>query len=301
MSVGPRGANGEDRPRHHHQVVDQPGQLSGQRRRGFGGDTRPGGVLVAAEAHPQHAVGPQPGAGGGQHVGGEPVAVGPLIAPLVGQSRQELPHQRVLPGVDLDAVQARRTGAFGCCPEPGHHCTDVGRLHLLRDLAGVHLRHPRGRPQFTLAPVRGALASRVAQRRQHQRAVRMAGVGDRRPAGDALRGQRRPLVGPVRRVNRRLLGDDDSGTALGSAPVVGDVAVRDRAITTKVGNVWPEHHPVRSAPGTEINWVQQGHRSMIVGGGPGCEQRPIRGPPDRSGQPGTDADRHRCARAAVIL
>ena len=167
VEVGSGLLDGEDRAPHDDDVVDalgdeRGGDAGGRVRR----DPGPGGQLVARQPQPDDVVGAGGPAHGGDDVAAEaePVAA-PLVAALVGQTGQELAHEAVLAGVDLDAVAPGRDRPLGGGAEPADDGGDVGRLHPLRHLARRHLGHPRRRPQRALAVGRRALPAGVVERR----------------------------------------------------------------------------------------------------------------------------------------
>ena len=69
--------------------------------------------------------------------------------------------------------------------------------------------------------------------------------------------ERRPLVGPVRVVDGRLLDDDHPGTARGTRPVVGDMPIGKRAAPGEVGLVRAEHEAGPGLPATQEDRVDQ--------------------------------------------
>ncbi len=143
------------------------------------------------------------------HPSREQVAIEtPLVVALVGEPAEELAHEAVLSGVDLDTVAPGLGGEPGGVREPVDDGLDVARLHPLRDLAGVDLGHARWRPQRTLVVRRRSLPTGMVEGGDDERAVRVAGGGDRRPTVAAPCGERRSLVGPVRLVHARALDHD---------------------------------------------------------------------------------------------
>ena len=186
---------------------------------------------------------------GGEHLPGQPQPVRAVaVGPVVGQARVELAQQRPGPGVDLHPVGAGRDRLPGRGGEPGGQRGDLRAAHLHRHLAGDRVRDAGRPPQHRLGVGGGTLQAGVAQPGQHQRAVRLARRGDLPPAGRGRRGQRGPLVRPVRRVHRGGLGDDQPGAARRAAGVVGDVPGRERAPPAQpglaqVGFVRAEHDP----------------------------------------------------------
>ena len=266
----------EDRAPHDDEVVDVvSGQRGRQLDRGLGGDARPGRELVARQSQPDDRI----SAGGAPHgrddIGGETQTISaPLVAALVGQPGEELAHEAVLPGVDLDAVAAGGHGGGGGRGEPVHDGGDVGRLHPLRHLAGRHLGDTRRRPQRTLAVRRRALAAGVVERRQHQAAVRVTGLADGVPSVRGLLGERRSLVRPVGFVDAGTLDDDRAAPAAGSPLVVGDVAIGEVAlVVAQIGDVRSEHHAVRGRPRAQVDGVEKPH------GGGHSGRRPTHRPP----------------------
>ena len=81
----------------------------------------------------------------------------PLVVALVGEPGQELPHQAVLAGVDLHAVEIGVGGELRGGGESVDDGGDVVGLHPLGDLAGVHLGDTRRRPERRLAVCRRPL------------------------------------------------------------------------------------------------------------------------------------------------
>ena len=228
VEVGTGLLDREDRAPHDDDVVDAGAdEVGGDRRRHLRRDAGPRGDLVARQAQPDDVVGADGGPHGGEHGAGEVQAVGaPLVAALVRQPGQELAHEAVLAGVDLDAVAPGLDGSRGGGDEAVDDGGDVLGLHPLRDLARRHLRHPRRRPQRRLAVGRRALPAGVVERGDDERAVRPAGGDDGGPPGGGPGGQRRPLVRPVGLVDARPLDDDRAAPAAGPPLVVGGVAAR---------------------------------------------------------------------------
>ncbi len=269
VEVGPGLLDREDRAAHDDDVVDAGGdQLGGDRRRHLRRDPGPRRQLVARESQPDDPVGADGGAHRGHDVAGQAQPVGaPFVAALVREPGQELAHQAVLAGVDLDAVAVGAGGLAGGGAETGDDGRDVGGLHPLRDLAGRHLGHPRRRPQWALAVGRRALPAGMVERRDHEGAVGAAGGDDPGPAGGGDRRQRGPLVGPVGLVDAGPLDDDRPAAAPGPALVVGDVAGREPAVVvTEVGDVRAEQDPVRCRPGTERERLEELHPGTRMGG-----------------------------------
>ncbi len=239
VRVGPRRAERQRAPADRHQVVD-PRQV---RQRVVGGEPAPRRQLVDAQPQAQHEVRPERGAHGGQDLPQQQVPVPPVpVVAAVGQRRPELPQQRVLPRLDLDAVQPGFRGARRRGGEPGHQRVDLVGPHLQRDLPRPRIRDGGGAPQ-RVPGVRGApLRTSVAQRGDHERPGRPAGGRDGSPAGTAVSGERRALVGMVGRVHRRRLDDDNARAALGPPRVVGDVPLGEPAPVSEVRHVRPEQH-----------------------------------------------------------
>ena len=264
VAVGPGGVDGEDRAADDHEVVDVGRQLAGDLGGGLRREARPGRQLVAAEAEADHVVGTDRLADGGEDLAGEaePVlAVG--VAPQVGETGEELADQAVLAGVDLDAVEAGAYGEAGGVAEAVDHRGDVAVLHHLGDLAGVDLGDAGGRPQLPLGVGGRSLAAGVPEPGEHDAAVALGRRGEGGPAGPALLGQRCPLVGPVARVDRRLL-DDDRAAAAGEAPlVVGEVALRQRPAPAEVGLVGPEQEPVGGGDRAQVDRFEEPHSGAV--------------------------------------
>ena len=104
-----------------------------------------------------------------------------------------------------------RSSQLGRLAEAADDGVDVLGLHDLGHLPGVHLGHAARRPQRPLAVGRRPLAAGVADGGEAERRRRGDGPSAiRGPARPALDGQRAALVGPVRIVDRGLLGDDDA-------------------------------------------------------------------------------------------
>ena len=138
----------------------------------------------------------------------------PLVVAVVGQPGQELAHQAVLAGVDLDAVasgarrpvaRARRTrrSRRRCRPASIHF--GVSRLLTSGTRDGAH----SGSWLYALLPCPPAWSSEAID----ERAVRVARVGDRLPSGAQRSSERRAFVRPVAVVHARALGDDDAAAA----------------------------------------------------------------------------------------
>ena len=178
-------------------------------------DAGPRRQLVARQPQPDDAVGPTPPRTAVDDVAGEAQPVGaPLVAALVRQPGQELAHEAVLAGVDLDAVAAgldRRPRA--AAPKPATTAAMSSASIHFGTSRRRHLGHPRRRPQRALAVRRRALPAGVVERGDDERAVRPAGGDDRGPAVAAPRGQRRPLVRPVAIVDAGALDDDRAAAA----------------------------------------------------------------------------------------
>ena len=268
VEVGPGLLDGVDRTAGHHQVVESGiDERHGDLRGHLGRDPRPGSEFVARQTQADDPV-----AGGAtrglDHLAGQAqTIVAPLVVAMVREPGQELADQAVLAGVDLDAVEVGIDGQLGGRAETVDDGGDVVGLHPLGNLAGVHLGDPRRRPQRRLAVGRRSLPAGVIERRDHERPVRVAGAGDRRPAVGAPFGQQRALVGPVRRVHRGALDDDRAATAGGPAFVVRREPFGDRPVVgTEIGDVRPEHDPVRCGTGTEGEGRQQLHVVSILAG-----------------------------------
>ncbi len=267
VAVRPGGRRRVDRAADHRHVVHERGEGDRHLDGGLRRDPRPRRQLVARQPQPDHGVGADGLADRQQHRAGEQQPVRPpLVVALVGEARQELPHQAVLAGVDLDPVAPGPDGDPGGGREPVDDGGDVGRLHPLGHLAGVDLGHPRGCEQRRLAVRARPLAPCMPERCEHQRCgarlppLGVAGLGDGGPALGAVRRQRAALVGPVAGVDRRLLDHDHARPSRGAAPVVGDVAVGQGATAGQVGLVRPEHDAVAGGPGPPGQRVEQAHQ-----------------------------------------
>ena len=276
--VGTRLFDRVDRPAGHDEVVDSGcGELGGEVEGRLGRDAGPRSQLVARQAQPEHAAGPDRRPHGGEHLEGERACrrTPPVVA-VVGEPGEELAHEAVLAGVHLDAVASGLDGEAGAAREPGDDRGDVVVLHPLRHLAGRHLGHPRRRPQLALAVRRRSLPTGVVERGDGERSVLVQRRGDRPPSVAAPLGQRCPLVGPVRRVHRRPLDHHRAAPAGGAPPVVGDVPGGELAVVVaEVGDVRAEHDPVRRLAGAEGERVEQPHGAVPsgVGGVSECSSR----------------------------
>ena len=96
---------------------------------------------------------------------------------------EELAHQAVLAGVDLDAVAAGVDRDAGRGGEPGDHRLRCRRPPSTSAPRGCSPRAPATAPTAALAVGAAALAAGVVERGDHQASVRVAGGGDRRPSG----------------------------------------------------------------------------------------------------------------------
>ena len=268
VEVGPGLLDGVDRPTGHDQVVESGAdQRDGDRRGHLGRDPRPWSEFVARQSHPDDPVACGPTRGPDHVAGRAETILAPLVVAMIREPGQELTHQAVLARVDLDAVEIGVDRELGGRAEAVDDRGDVVGLHPLGDLAGVHLRHSRRRPQRSLAVGGRSLPAGVIERRDHERAVRVAGAGDRRPAVGASFGEQRAFVGPVRRVHRRTLDDHRAASAGGPAFVVRGEPFGDRPVVgTEIGDVGPEHDPVPRRTGTEGEGRQQLHGVSILAG-----------------------------------
>ena len=150
VEVGAGLLDREDRAADDDDVVDASGdQLGGDRRRHLGRDAGPRRQLVARQPQPDHAVGADGRPHGGDDVAGEAQAVGaPLVAALVRQPGQELAHEAVLAGVDLDAVAVRPRGRrVAAAPNPSTTAAMSSASIHFGTSRRRHLGHARRRPQ----------------------------------------------------------------------------------------------------------------------------------------------------------
>ena len=140
MEVGPGLLDGVDRSAGHHQVVESGAdERHGDLRRHLGRDPRPGSEFVARQTQSDDSV-----AGGAtrglDHLAGQAqTIVAPLVVAMVREPGQELAHQAVLAGIDLDAVEIGVDGQLGGRAEAVDDRGDVVGLHPLGNLASVHL------------------------------------------------------------------------------------------------------------------------------------------------------------------
>ncbi|CAB4852278.1 unannotated protein [freshwater metagenome] len=159
----------EDRATYDHHVVEscsheRDGDLGGHLR----GDARPRRQFVAGQAQADDG-GADGAAHGPDHLASEESAIlTPLIAALVSESGQELTHQAVLSGIDLDPVAPAVDGELGSAGEPGDDRSDVVGLHPFGHLARVHLWYPAGSPQLALVVCAAALTTGVVDAGDHQ-------------------------------------------------------------------------------------------------------------------------------------
>ncbi len=178
----------------------------------------------------------------------------PIDAVAVGapvrQPRMKLAQKRGRAGVELDTVYARGHREPGSPTETLDERGDLAGLHLHRQLPRHRVREARRRPQRRLRPRTRPLQPGVPETREHERPVRAARIRHCTPTLLAVRGQRGPFVRPVTPVNRRGLGDDQSGAAAGTTFVVRDVPSGQCAGVAQIGLVRTEEHPGRGdAPG----------------------------------------------------
>ena len=267
MEVGAGLLHREDRAPHHHHVV-QPDtrQLGGDVGRHLGRDAGPRRQLVARQAHTDDGVRTRRVANRRDHPTRERQSVGPLVTAMVRETRHELANEAVLSGVDLHAVTTRRHCNTGGIGETGDDDRDVLGLHPLGHLAAVHLGNARRRPQGKLR-IRGrALTTGMIEAGDHQRAVRVARVGDGAPSGAARGCQRRAFVRPIAGVHAGALGDDDAASTSGPTLVVGDVPRRESAfVVAEIGDVRTEHDPVRGRATPECERGTKIHRRAETG------------------------------------
>ena len=244
MTVGAGGGNREDATPNHDEVVDPRGQGDGDLGRRLGNDAGPRRQLVARQPQPDQAA-THAGPHRVQHLTSEAQPVGAVVVVAqVGQPRQELAHQAVLAGIDLDPVESAAHGQIGGGTEAPHDGLDLVMLHDLGHLAGVDLGHAAGRPQRTLAVGRRSLSAGVADSGDGQRPMGVHPIGQRRPAGAAVGGERTTLVGPIRFVDRCLFADHQAGATGRTTLVVRQVPFADRPIKAEIRLVGTEQHPI---------------------------------------------------------
>ena len=255
---------GVDRTAHDHEVVDAGRDEHGRDLwRHLRRDPRPRRQFVAAQAQSEQQ---RVRSHGLDDLASEEQAVlPPCIVAMVRQARQELAHQAVLAGVDLDTVAAGLPCNRRASRKSGDHRLDVGGLHPLRRLAAVDLRDARRGPQRLLVVGTAALAAGVIERGDHEGAVRVAGLGDRSPTGPARPRERRPVVRPIAVVHAGAFGDDDTATSCGSSGVVRGMPRREAAcVVAEVCDVRPEHHSIDRLARAERQRVQQQHDAVSL-------------------------------------
>ncbi len=143
VEVGPGLLDGVDRPTGHHQVVESGAdERHGDLRGHLGRDPRPWSEFVARQTQSDDPVA-RGATRGLDHLAGQAQTImAPLVVAMVREPGQELAHQAVLAGVDLDAVEAGIDGQLGGRAEAVDDGGDVVGLHPLRNLARVHLGDP---------------------------------------------------------------------------------------------------------------------------------------------------------------
>ena len=153
MKVGSGLFDAEDCASNHHEIIEPAcRELGSKRRSSIGSDAGPGCKLVARQAQTKHAISAQARSHGVDDFARKEQAVGaPFVAALIGETRQELADQAVLPGVDFDAVAIGLGGNLSSGTKPSDYGSDVVGFHPLRHFAAVDLGHPRWSPEFALA------------------------------------------------------------------------------------------------------------------------------------------------------
>ncbi len=203
----------------------------------------PGDHLVGAQTHAQGEVGAHRLAHGRDGLQGEPQPVlelAPvLVAPVVGQRRHELPHQRAVPELQLHPVEAALAHVHRRLGEIRLHLVDVLDLHDLGRLAVEHVGHRRGRPNRQPRQAAAALLPVVVELGEDAGVVLVHRPGEPLVAGDDLRpeGLDEVLVGPVGGMHRLLLGDDEARPAPGSGGQIVRQRLRGQLVFGQVRQV----------------------------------------------------------------
>ena len=232
-------------------VVDLPGGLD---HAGHGhGVVDPRAALdelVTADAHAEGPVAADGGADGvddlEQQAGpvGQRPAVG--VGAAVGGGGEEAAHDRGVGALELDAVEPPGHAVGGDGGVAVDDLGDLVGLDRLRHLAEQRVGDGARRPHRQSGVHGGRLAAVVVDLGEDRHAVGVHGVGDPPVAVDHLGVEAvdQLLVGPVRRVGRVLLGDDEAGPAGGPGRVVGGVLLGGQAVGGVVGEVGREHDAV---------------------------------------------------------
>ncbi len=232
-------------------VVDQTGRIHHRGHLDRVRDVGPSfDELVPAQTHTRTMVGTD----GRPHRADQleqepsPIAQRPAVAILtgVGHRGEEPPDDGRVRALELDAVEASLDAAGRDGRVAVHDLGDLGLVDRLRDFTEERVGHRARRPDRQARVHRRRLAAVVVDLREHRHVVRVHGLGDpqvpvehpRVEAVDEL------LVGPVGRVCRVLLGDDQAGATLRPRRVVGGVLLGRQAVACVVGEVRAEHDPV---------------------------------------------------------
>ncbi len=174
----------------------------------------------------------------------ERAAVG--VGAPVGGAREEAAHERGVRALQLDPVEAARPAVAGDERVAGDDLGDLACVDRLRHLAEQRVGDRRRRPDRQARVHPRALPAVVVDLGEDRDVVAVHGVGDRAVAGDDLGPEAvdELLVGPVGRVGRVLLGDDEPGAAGGPRGVVRGVALGREPVLGVVRQVGREDDAV---------------------------------------------------------
>ncbi len=172
--------------------------------------------------------------------------------------------------LQLDPVEA----AFGAVPGglrvAGDDLVDLRVADRLGNLAEQRVRHGRRCPHRQPGEHPGRLPAVVVDLREDRDAVPVDRLGDAPVTGYRVAGEAvdQLLVGPVRRVYRVLLGDDQAGAAGRPGRVVGGMLLGGEPVFGVVGQVRREHDPVRDGDRPEPQRAEQmaisAHRPALL-------------------------------------
>jgi hypothetical protein len=233
-------AAGLDQLRHPHGVVDGRPALD---------------QLVTAEADPESQAVADDSADGVHDLEQQP---GPLVErpavavrPAVGGRGEEAANDGGVRALELDPVEAALGTVLRNQRVPGHDLVDLGLVDRLGDLPEEGVGDGGRRPHRSARVHGRGLAAVVVDLGEDRRAVTVHGLSDAAVAGDhlAVEAVDQLLVGPVRRMRRVLLGDDEAGAALGAGAVVRGVLLGGPAVPRVVREVRAEHDPVAHVTG----------------------------------------------------
>ncbi len=181
MTVGPGGGGPERRAAHGTEVVEPQWSKDGQKA--CGGrrhDPRPFCKLVTRKPETDYSLdrGTIDGVSGGQDRPAHELdaVLAELVVAEVGEPRAELAQEAVLTGVQLHTVAACFDRRLSRDAESGDQGPDLVGLHGFGNFAGLHVGHRGRAEQDTLVIGARALASRVAERSDHEGALLVAGT-----------------------------------------------------------------------------------------------------------------------------